>query len=314
MSRTGSRLGNAAVTGAEGVAADVSGILRVHAMSGSADTLRAVPVGVLTRSPWQPRTEVKRDEDFAALVDSVREHGVLEPALARELPGGTLELLAGERRLEASKAAGRPTIPVRVLTGISDLAARAIALTENLARKDLSAWEEAQALHLLRGARSDAGEPVDVRSLAAAAGRSRTVTAELLRIADTITPEVIGKALAMCGGAFVRTPDTLPHRDLYSVARASDDAERAHWLAMFCRGPMAPAPASSDAHTPAVDPPVRFKPLGSATDPRGIKLLRSVETLTPTDAADALAALEPLVKALRRRAKGSASPRSDAHS
>lgn len=303
MSRTGSRLGNVAVTGAEGVKANVSSILRVHSSTTeTTDTLRAVPVGALARSPWQPRTEVKRDDDFAALVESISEHGVLEPALARELPGGALELLAGERRLEASKAAGRATIPVRVLTGVGDLEARAIALTENLARQDLSAWEEAQALQLLRGARADAGEPVDVRSLAAAAGRSRTVTAELLRIADSITPEVVGKALAVCGGTFVRTPDTLPHRDLYAVAREPEEAGRVHWLTMFCRGPIPAAPVSRDAHTPAAEP-ARFKPLGSATDPRGIKLLRSVETLTPTDAADALAALEPLVKALRRRAR-----------
>lgn len=309
MSRTGSRLGNAAVTGAEGVAADVSGILRVHAMSGSADTLRAVPVGVLTRSPWQPRTEVKRDEDFAALVDSVREHGVLEPALARELPGGTLELLAGERRLEASKAAGRATVPVRVLAGISDLAARAIALTENLARKDLDPLEEARALQLLRDARAEAGLPVDVRTLGTIAGRNRTTTGQLLAIADAITPEVVEAARAAAGPDLVNEIDRLTLAALYGAASAPSEAERVKSLAILLREGAPPrgrppraVRAPSNAHTPAAEPSP-FTVLGSPNAPRGIKLRGNPETFTPTAAADALAALEPLLKVLRRRAR-----------
>lgn len=303
MSRLGNRLGNAAVTGGDNPAPDVTTILRAHTVGGTTDTLRAVPVGALSRSPWQPRTEVRDDDDFAALVASIEEHGVLEPLLARELEGGALELLAGERRLQASRAAGRATVPVRVLGGVSDLAARAIALTENLARKDLTAWEEAHAVRLLREARAEAGEPVDVRAMAAAAGRSKSVTAELLRIADALTPAVIAGALELCG-RFVRTPDTLPHRSLYAAAQPQSEAERVKGLAMVCGG-AAPSLRAAPAATAAPVAAPRFTALGSPKDPRGLRLHRAADALSPADAAEALAALEPLLKALRRRAKGS---------
>ena len=130
-------------------------------------------------------------------------------------------------------AAGLAAVPVRVLVGLDDTAARAVALTENLARRDLTAWEEAAAVALLREARRDAGLPTDVRALAGAAGRSRTVTAELLRVADTLTPAVVEEARRLAGGTFVRTPDTLPHRDLATAARLEAPADRARALALL---------------------------------------------------------------------------------
>lgn len=307
------RLGNLAVTGQEGVSADVAAIRRAHTVGGTADTLRMVPVEALGRSPWQPRTAVRQDDDFAALVESVAAHGVLEPVLARELPGGALELLAGERRLEASKAAGRATVPVRVLVGVTELAARAIALTENLARTDLSPWEEAQALRMLRDARADAGEPVDVRTLGAAAGRDRTTTGQLLMVGELLTPEVIAQARQAVGAALVSDIDNLSRATLYGIATAPTDPQRVEGLALALRGgapargrpPERPAPAPEADAAGRTDPAPRprFAALGSPDDPRGVRLLRPVDALTPTDAADALAALEPLVKALRRRAK-----------
>jgi hypothetical protein len=237
-------------------------------------------------------------------VESVRAHGVLEPLLARELPGGALELLAGERRLEAAKAAALPVVPVRVLEGLTDAGARAIAITENLARRDLSAWEEATAVRQLRDARREEGLSVDVRALAAASGRSKSVTAELVRIAETLTPDVVEAARVLCGGAFVRTPDTVPHQTLNNAATGATPEDRARRLAIAC-GPTAERPTGRDT-APAVASPdkaQRFTTTGDGKNRFVFKLHAPVERLSPADAAAALDSLTPLLRALRSRAR-----------
>jgi hypothetical protein len=230
---------------------------------------------------------------------------VLEPLLARELPGGALELLAGERRLEATKAAGLALVPVRVLAGLSDADARAIALTENLARKDLTAWEEAHALRQLRDARADAGLPVDLRTLAAQAGRDRTTTGHLLAVADRLTPAVVEAARGRCTG-LVRIPDKLPLTLLYGAAQAPEEAERVRLLAL-AMGAVAPVPARPPRETRTPDAPVTL-----TTNKAGavaVRFTQPVDTLTPEAAADALETLAPLLKALRARARSlTASP------
>jgi ParB/RepB/Spo0J family partition protein len=309
-----SRLGNAAITGA----ADIRAILAAHESARDTtarEVLRTVPVDALTRSPWQPRTAVDvGSEEFLALVDSIQAHGVLEPLLAREFASGGVELLAGERRLEAARAAKLAAVPVRVLVGLDDPAARAVALTENLARKDLTAWEEAAAVALLRDARREAGLPTDVRALAGAAGRSRTVTAELLRVADTLTPAVVEEARRLAGGAFVRTPDTLPHRDLAAVARLEATADRARALALLAgpivtpprprRGAAGGAAGAAGGAGGGAGAPSGWRLAGTLAKRFTFRLARPVEALDATEAAAALDALQPLLRALRRQAKG----------
>ena len=299
MSR--SRLGNTAVTGAVSTA-PIAAVHATHAARG--EVLREVPPGRLARSPWQPRTEIDRGDDFAALVDSVRAHGILEPLLARELAAGGLELLAGERRLEAAKAAGLLVVPVRVLEGLSDAGARAIAITENLARRDLSAWEEATAVRQLRDARREEGLAVDVRALAAASGRSKSVTAELVRIAETLTPEVVEAARQLCGGGFVRSPDTLPHQTLNNAASGATPEERARRVAMAA-GSLSARPAEHPAETLATAPTKAhpFTTKGAPARRFSFRLHAPVDTLTADDPAAALESLAPVLRALRLRAR-----------
>ncbi|WP_396216530.1 ParB/RepB/Spo0J family partition protein [Gemmatimonas sp.] len=129
-------------------AAPTTSIVDVYRRA-EAGELRDVPVNELSRSPFQPRISVKQDDAFDALKESVSELGVLQPLIVRKLADGKFELIAGERRLEAAKACGHDKIPARVLTNVRDVTAQAIALTENCARANLSAWEQAQTLAAL---------------------------------------------------------------------------------------------------------------------------------------------------------------------
>jgi ParB family transcriptional regulator, chromosome partitioning protein len=108
----------------------------------TAAELRNVPIHEISRNPFQPRKDFN-PEDLNELSDSIREHGVLQPILVRELDGA-YQLIAGERRWLASQRAGLTSIPCRVVDVI-DQTAFDYALEENLKRKDLSDIEKALA-------------------------------------------------------------------------------------------------------------------------------------------------------------------------
>ncbi len=108
--------------------------------------VRKVPVAKVTASPWQPRNNFDT-EALSELVESVKVHGVLQPLLVREV-GSKFELIAGERRLRAARAALLKTVPIIVVEA-SDEKALEIALIENLQREDLNPIEEAEGYALL---------------------------------------------------------------------------------------------------------------------------------------------------------------------
>ncbi len=93
-------------------------------------------------SPLQPRKDFG-EEALRELVDSIRQHGIIQPLIVRRLNGGTHELIAGERRWRAAQELGLADVPVIVRTA-SDLEVLEISLIENLQRSDLNAIEEAQ--------------------------------------------------------------------------------------------------------------------------------------------------------------------------
>ena len=136
-----------------------------------------MPVELVTPNPRQPR----RDFDEGALValaDSLRERGVLQPVLVRPVPGGSYELIAGERRWRAAQLAGFDTVPA-VVRAHDDAESLELALIENMAREDLNPVEEARACALLVEelglTREDVGRRV---------GRSRVAVSNLLRLLD----------------------------------------------------------------------------------------------------------------------------------
>lgn len=104
--------------------------------------LRHVAVEQIERNPFQPRKDFDAD-GLTELAGSIREHGVLQPLLVREIDGG-FQLVAGERRWQAAKKAGLTTVPCRVID-VVDKTACEVALEENLKRKDLGELEKACA-------------------------------------------------------------------------------------------------------------------------------------------------------------------------
>ncbi|GFZ83341.1 putative chromosome partitioning protein ParB [Nesterenkonia alkaliphila] len=136
---------------------------------------RAIPVEEIRPNPKQPR-QVFDEEDMAELVHSVREIGVLQPIVVRPAPYGQYELIMGERRWRASKAAGRPTVPAVVrITSDDDLLRD--ALLENIHRSELNPLEEAAAYQQLL---DDFG--ISQEELSKRIGRSRPQISNTLRL------------------------------------------------------------------------------------------------------------------------------------
>jgi ParB family chromosome partitioning protein len=199
-----------------------------------------------------------------------------------------MELLAGERRLEAAKIAGLATVPVRVLHGVSDVNARGIALTENLSRADLQPWERALGLRKLQEVAVDAGDDVDVRSLGRIAGVGKTTAAELLRIAERLGGEVLTELEAQGVSDGLRK---LSKAKLLNAAEPDSVASRCERLLGLL---------GRRKSRRAVSP---FVVKGEPTTGMTIRLSRPVSRLRSREAQELLQLVIPLVTALEARAE-----------
>jgi ParB family chromosome partitioning protein len=156
----------------------LSAILAVSAPEeGEADELRELAVELISPNPRQPRRHFD-EESLASLATSLSARGVLQPVLVRPKPGGTYELIAGERRWRAAQLAGLGRIPALVRPR-EDAESLEIALIENMAREDLNPVEEARACAALVEELSLSREEVGLR-----VGRSRVAVSNLLRLLD----------------------------------------------------------------------------------------------------------------------------------
>lgn len=104
-------------------------------------SLRRIRVSDISRNPNQPRKYFD-PEAIAQLAESIRQYGVLNPLTVRRSPSGGYELVAGERRLRAARVAGLNEVPCLVIAADNEDSS-AIALVENLQRRDLDFFEEA---------------------------------------------------------------------------------------------------------------------------------------------------------------------------
>jgi len=137
----------------------------------------------ITPTPLQPRTEF-RGEKLRELVDSIREHGIIQPLIVRQRLD-KFELIAGERRWRAAKEVGLLEAPA-IVRAASDQEVLELALIENLQREDLNPIEEAQAFSRLAkefGLRQE--------DIAQKVGKSRAAIANCMRLLE-LHPEVQG--------------------------------------------------------------------------------------------------------------------------
>ena len=141
------------------------------------EVLRRLPIDQLQPGKYQPRREMD-EAKLAELSESIKEQGVIQPILVRQVEGGKHEIIAGERRWRASKLAGLDDVPV-VVRELEDRTVIAMALIENIQREDLNPLEEAQAL-----ARLVSEFSLTHAEAAQAVGRSRAAVSNLLRLID----------------------------------------------------------------------------------------------------------------------------------
>lgn len=165
---------------------------------------RMVRITLITSNQDQPRSNLGHLEDLQASIDT---HGVLEPLLVRRVDGGKYELVSGERRFHAAMAVGLTEVPCIELT-VNDQEALEIALIENLQRKDLTAFEEADGFRTLIEKYEYTHEQVGD-----AVGRSRVTVTECLRLLEI--PEPVRE---LCRHADIGAKGVL-----LEIARAGDE-------------------------------------------------------------------------------------------
>jgi ParB family chromosome partitioning protein len=143
------------------------------AASAGAPIGRLIPIDLIDPNPNQPRQVMG---DLSELIASISEKGILEPLVVRPR-GDRFQIVAGERRYQASVQAGLQELPV-VIRDVDETEMLELALIENLQRKDLTPFEESEALHGLAASCGYTHE-----DLARRLGKSRTSVTESLALA-----------------------------------------------------------------------------------------------------------------------------------
>lgn len=144
--------------------------------SSSNDDSHELPIAAISPNPDQPRT-VMTEEALAELSDSIAKVGIIQPIVVRPHADG-YQIIAGERRWRAAKAAGLETVPVRVMPA-TEVESLELALIENLQRQDLNVMEEAHGYRRLI-----TEHQMTQAELADKVSKSRSAIANTLRLLD----------------------------------------------------------------------------------------------------------------------------------
>ena len=219
--------------------------------------VRNIDVDRISPNPEQPRL-VFDETSLGELAASIREHGVLQPILVRPLEDGEFQLIAGERRWRASKAAGLATIPALV-EEIDDDTAMEISIIENLQREDLSPLDEATMYD-----RMVREHGYSVRRLAQKLGKDKGYLENRLRLADA--PVEIRELVSL-------RKDTLSHA--YELLKVDDPKKRKRLAGQVARGELTLIKLRDRIE----GRPSRSAPLGPVDDP-------VVEAAAPDETTD----------------------------
>jgi ParB family transcriptional regulator, chromosome partitioning protein len=210
--------------------------------------VRNIDVDRISPNPEQPRL-VFDETTLEELAASIREHGVLQPILVRPLEDGEFQLIAGERRWRASKAAGLATIPALV-EEIDDDTALEISIIENLQREDLSPLDEATIYD-----RMVREHGYSVRRLAQKLGKDKGYLENRLRLADA--PDEIRELVSL-------RKDTLSHA--YELLKVDDPKKRKRLAGQVARGELTLIKLRDRIE----GRPARSAPLGPVEDEEGL--------------------------------------------
>jgi ParB family transcriptional regulator, chromosome partitioning protein len=220
-----------------------------------------VALSDIDKNPFQTRY-VHKNEALEELAESIKVNGVVQPIVVRPAQEeGRYVLILGERRLHASKLAGKETIPA-IVRRVSDQQAAEMTIIENLQREDLSPLEQAEAFRVLseefKMTQSQIGERI---------GLSRESVANYMRLLRL--PEATMKLLALGDISFATAKELLKLEDKDMIAKAAahivekgmtfDQVERMVWQMMGVLDPVPGLPGQEKKRSGArwVDPNVR---------------------------------------------------------
>jgi len=175
------------------------------------ENIHQVSLASIVPSGLQPRKDFAPDA-LQELVDSIRQHGIIQPLIVRQV-GSQCELIAGERRWRAAQEIGLTEVPV-IIRSANDLEVLEISLIENLQRADLNPIEEAQGYARLAGEFGMRQEDIALK-----VGRSRTAVANSMRLLD-LHPQIqvwIGQSLLSVGHAKVLLALKSPEEQLLAA-------------------------------------------------------------------------------------------------
>jgi ParB family transcriptional regulator, chromosome partitioning protein len=145
------------------------------------ERVHRINLASIAPSPLQPRKDFGR-EALQELIDSIRQHGIIQPLIVRQV-GARFELIAGERRWRAAQEAGLTQVPV-IIRSAGDMEVLELSLIENLQRADLNPIEEAQGYARLANEFGMRQEDIALK-----VGRSRAAVANAMRLLD-LHPQV----------------------------------------------------------------------------------------------------------------------------